>query len=140
REDERNRARTDREPAQDQHRSRGAIRHVAGHERNRDAHDRQRVRDSSDENRVVGRRFGRDPLYGTPRVIDATMKAALVLSLIANALLVGLLIFKHVESKPAGSRSVAYCDVLKEDLDFFIEGLAKGNDPFFTPIVVRSLG
>lgn len=68
------------------------------------------------------------------------MKAALVLSLIANALLVGLLIFKHVESKPAGSRSVAYCDVLKEDLDFFIEGLANGNDPFFTPIVVRSLG
>jgi hypothetical protein len=68
------------------------------------------------------------------------MKVALVLSLVANALLAALLLFSRVNDKPAAAKPVAYCETLKKDIDFFIEGLSKGNDPFFTPLVVRSLG
>ncbi len=31
------------------------------------------------------------------------------------------------------------CDKAKADLDFFIDGLVKGKDPFYTPLAVRTL-
>jgi len=31
------------------------------------------------------------------------------------------------------------CEKAKGDLDFFIEGLTKGKDPFYTPLAVRTL-
>jgi hypothetical protein len=34
----------------------------------------------------------------------------------------------------------ALCDTARGDLDFFIEGLQKGNDPFYTPLAIRTLG
>jgi hypothetical protein len=67
------------------------------------------------------------------------MKLALILSLVANAVLAALLIFSSVGDKP-GAKPVAYCEALKKDIDFFIEGLARGNDPLYSPIVVQSLG
>jgi hypothetical protein len=67
------------------------------------------------------------------------MKIALVTSLIANLVLAGLLVFSRVKSEPS-PHPVAYCETLKRDIDFFIDGLSKGNDRFFTPIVPQSLG
>jgi hypothetical protein len=70
------------------------------------------------------------------------MKIAFGISLLVNVGLVALLIFKETKESPGKptSTTVAYCDSLKKDLDFFIEGLTKGNDPFFTPITIKTLG
>jgi hypothetical protein len=68
------------------------------------------------------------------------MKITLALSLVANLVLAGLLVVAYTRASPAASKSSGYCEVLKKDLDFFIEGLSKGNDPLFTPIVVQSIG
>jgi hypothetical protein len=67
------------------------------------------------------------------------MKIALVISLMANIVLAGLLVFNGAKGEPS-PKPVAYCEALKRDLDFFIEGLSKGNDPFFTPLAVQSMG
>ena len=70
------------------------------------------------------------------------MKIAFGISLLVNVALAALLIFREANGAPRTPTMapVAYCDVLKKDLDFFIEGLTKGNDPFFTPISIRTIG
>lgn len=70
------------------------------------------------------------------------MRITLGISLLANVTLAALLIVREpsgASSAPA-TAPIAYCDSLKKDLDFFIEGLVKGNDPFFTPLSIRSMG
>lgn len=70
------------------------------------------------------------------------MKIFLGVSLLANAILAMPLIFGHYEIAATGGalKSKTHCEILKKDLDFFIEGLTKGNDPFFTPLSVKTMG
>lgn len=70
------------------------------------------------------------------------MRIALGISLLGNVALAMLLIFREPRgvSDTQTITPAAYCDILKKDLDFFIEGLIKGNDPFFTPLSIRTMG
>lgn len=70
------------------------------------------------------------------------MKIALGISLLVNVGLAALLILGEANESPdkPTETTIVYCDLLKKDLDFFIEGLAQGNDPFFTPITIKTLG
>lgn len=70
------------------------------------------------------------------------MKIALGVSLLVNVALAMLLTFKEANESSSGplNAPAAYCDFLRKDLDFFIEGLTKGNDPFFTPLSIRTIG
>ncbi len=74
------------------------------------------------------------------------MKPALALSVVANVVLVVVLIMnrggddERVENATAPIPSeIPYCGTLKKDLDFFIEGLEKKNDPFYTPLAVKTM-
>lgn len=70
------------------------------------------------------------------------LRRALGISLLVNVSLAALLIFRDTNGSSGAPTvaPVAYCDSLKKDLDFFIEGLTKGNDPFFTPLSIRTMG
>ena len=70
------------------------------------------------------------------------MKILLGVSLLANVVLAVLLIFgdRKIATTENTLKPMAHCEVLKKDLDFFIEGLTKGNDPFFTPLSVQTIG
>jgi hypothetical protein len=72
------------------------------------------------------------------------MKPALALSVAINAILVVVLIMNRgggdEGKQPAPiSNDLPYCETLKKDLDFFIEGLEKKNDPFYSPLAVRTM-
>jgi hypothetical protein len=71
------------------------------------------------------------------------MKLALALSVICNAILVVVLVASlRGEGRPGSGAAVAdvpYCETLKKDLDFFIEGLETKNDPFFSPLAVKTM-
>lgn len=71
------------------------------------------------------------------------MRAALILSVIANLVLAAVMLVNHLGDTPSTKQPVpsqsATCLVLKGDLDFFIEGLDKNNDPFFSPLALRTM-
>lgn len=72
------------------------------------------------------------------------MKLALALSVLANIVLIVLLVLSRGNDSKTipkvAAPSAEYCDVLKKNLEFFIEGLEKGNDPYYTPVVVTTIG
>lgn len=72
------------------------------------------------------------------------MKLTLALSVAVNAILVVLLFMGRGagEASKSGipvSNDLPYCETLKKDLDFFIEGLEKNNDPFYSPLAVKTM-
>jgi hypothetical protein len=67
------------------------------------------------------------------------MKIALVLSVVANAMLLVLSRGDDSAKKSNLPTATSHCDLLKTDLAFFIEGLEKGNDPYYTPVVVTTI-
>jgi hypothetical protein len=62
---------------------------------------------------------------------------ALAVSVVANAAL-AVLLFRERAQPRATVPVEALCKRLPTDLDFFIEGLEKNNDPFYTPIITRT--
>jgi hypothetical protein len=73
--------------------------------------------------------------------MSAAFKILLVVSLASNVVLAGLLLFGDepdgARDSSAGEKSL--CAQIPASLDFFIEGLEKGHDAFYTPIAVHAL-
>lgn len=77
-----------------------------------------------------------------------TLRTLAIGSLVANAALAAALAVFHWwparapaprATNPPVAVPADVCEIARGDLDFFIDGLVRGNDPFYTPIVVRTL-
>ena len=68
----------------------------------------------------------------------------LVASLLANAALVFILVIRDSSDGSPGDQErdpqrVELCEKVAADIDFFIHGLENGQDPFYSPLIVRTL-